>query len=85
MKDEESILTSKDRESNKLTSKILQLCYICNKFPEDALLVFERSKTRFSNISISASNTSNKQITIENIKDIAFQINSSIVVLSDMT
>ena len=58
--------------------------YTLNKFPDDALLVCERSKTRSSNILISASNTSNMQITIENINDIALQINSSIVVLSEV-
>ena len=70
---------------NSHAAKFLQLCYILNKSPEDALLVCERSKTRSSNILISASNTSNSnmQITIENIKNITLQINSSIVVFSE--
>ena len=83
LKDEEAILTAKDRYHDKICSKILQTCYLCNNSPEDALLVCERSKTRASNLLISASNTSNMQITIENIRDIALQINSSIVVLSE--
>ena len=83
LKHEEAILTRKNREDDKICSKILQICYIFNNSPGDALLVCERSKTRSSNILISASNTSNMQITIENIKNIALQINSPIVVLSE--
>ena len=83
LKEEEAILTRKDKVSDKTCSKILQKCYICKNSPEEALLIFERSKTRSSNILISASNTSNMQMTIENIKDIALQINSLIVVFSE--
>ena len=80
LNDEESILTRKESKDNLSRSKLMQLCYILIKFPEDALLVNEREKTIYFNISVN--HTSSKQITIKDIKDIAFMIKSSIVVLS---
>ena len=82
LKDEEAIVTLEDRAGIKSRSIILQMCYILRNSSNEALLVCESSKTRLSHMLISASD--NKNITIENIKDIAFQINSSIVVLSEV-
>lgn len=73
LKDEEAVLTRKDREFDKTCNKILQLCYVFSKLPQDAILVSERGKTRY--VDISLNKTSNKQITIEIIRDIAFRIN----------
>ena len=61
---------------------LLQICYANLKLPDDALLVNERGKTIYFNVP--TIKTSNEQMKIENIKDIALQINSFIVILSDV-
>ena len=82
LQDEEAILTKKDNEFVRNCNKMLQICYAILKFPEDALLVSERGKTIY--FYVPTVDKSNEQMTIENIKDIALQINSSIVILSDV-
>lgn len=86
LKTEEEIISRRDRNgSDKGCNKLLQLCYvtILKSSPDKALLVAERGKTRYFADGIISNEPSEVKLTIEKIKEIATNIDSFIMVLSE--
>ena len=84
LKDEELILTRKERRFDKTCSKMLQLCYVFTKDYNAALLVAENMKDKNNYASAKSKNDGCTNLTLENICNIAILSKSALLIFSEI-